>query len=249
MKDVILYNKPLGFTPLQAIDQLKQEHPEFAEVPITYAGRLDPMAQGLLLLLSGNAIAHKQEFLNLPKTYKAQILFGFETDSYDVLGLPKYTTPPPTQRETLEKTIQNFIGTQQLPYPPFSSQPVNGKPLWQWAKENRLSEIQIPTREMNVISAEVSSIETIPWKEIYTTIRINIGLVSGDFRQLEILQQWEQINAQINPAQQFQIANITFTVSSGTYIRTLAHELGKKLGTTALLYSLNRTGIGKFTTK
>ena len=56
MSEIIPYYKPLGLTPLQAIHKLTTERPELKQFPITYAGRLDPMAEGLLLLLVGDGL-------------------------------------------------------------------------------------------------------------------------------------------------------------------------------------------------
>ena len=60
--------KRVGETPLQSIARFKQDNPHFKDISMTYAGRLDPMAEGLLMLLSGDAIAHKDKYLDLPKT-------------------------------------------------------------------------------------------------------------------------------------------------------------------------------------
>ncbi len=142
---------------------------------------------------------------------------------------------------------QFLVGTHHIPLPPYSSQPVNGKPLFQWARENKLNEIDIPKREMTVHSAIVHNVTYILWSKIYQTITQSIGLVSGDFRQSQILQQWELINSQLPADQLYTVVGIIIECASGTYIRAIANELGKKLGTIALLLQLQRTGIGDYT--
>ena len=78
--------KNAGETPLECLERVRKQHPEFIHMPITYAGRLDPMAEGVLLLLIGDECMKKDEYLNLPKEYEVTVLFGFATDTYDLLG-------------------------------------------------------------------------------------------------------------------------------------------------------------------
>ncbi len=250
MDEIIPYYKPLGLTPLQAIQKLKTKRSELAEVPITYAGRLDPMAEGLLVLLVGETVKRKQEFLDLPKTYEARILLGFNSDTFDILGLANLNSQS-FQTKSIEEiiaAIDNMVGTHQFPYPIYSSKTVNGKPLWLLARDGEISEENLPTREMTVLSADNIEVENIAWSDIYSQIPESISLVNGDFRQEAILKQWVGINDLIDDKSQtnFQVISIKFVVSSGTYIRTLAHELGKALGGGAILLHLKRTSIGDY---
>ena len=83
--------KPVGISPLDAIKILKEKYPELKDEKMTYAGRLDPLAEGALLILAGNAVHKKEKYLKLDKEYEGEILFGFNTDTYDILGLSKRT--------------------------------------------------------------------------------------------------------------------------------------------------------------
>jgi tRNA pseudouridine55 synthase len=246
MSNIIPYYKPLGFTPLQAIEKLQLERPELADVPITYAGRLDPMAEGLLLLLCGGAVHRKQEFIDLPKTYEAKIMLGFSSDTFDILGLAKMPFSPISliYEDQVQEAIHKLIGTHQFPYPAYSSKTINGKPLWlltRWGNSQKL-----PTREMTVLSAGKIFLHSKPWKLIYQDICLSIKLVSGDFRQKEILEQWDKINNTLPTDFEAQIISVEFCVTSGTYIRTLANALGSSLNSRALLLHLKRTSIGDF---
>lgn len=242
MQNVIPYYKPLGLTPLQAIEKLKSERPELANVPITYAGRLDPMAEGLLILLAGDAVHSKQEFLDLPKTYEAKILLGFSSDTFDILGLASLQQNKLQHKNPQEliTAVKNLVGTHNFSYPPYSSKTVDGKPLWLLTREGKISEADLPTREMTVLAAESIEVQDAPWQNIYSEITSSISLVNGDFRQSEILDCWDKINAATTSDKKFQVVYVKFTVSSGTYIRTLAHELG------GLLLHLKRTSISEY---
>ena len=97
---ITLY-KNRGETPLECLDRFKKENPEYEEVgpqgtlvrhdfaksKMTYAGRLDPLAEGLLLVLVGEECKKKEKYLGLDKEYEVDVLFGFATDTYDVLGI------------------------------------------------------------------------------------------------------------------------------------------------------------------
>ncbi|MDE1988462.1 MAG: hypothetical protein KGJ58_03695 [Patescibacteria group bacterium] len=89
MKQVLNIYKKAGETPLETISRFRADNQEYQKEKITYAGRLDPLAEGVLILLVGDAVYEKEKYLKTDKEYEAEILFGFETDTYDILGLPK----------------------------------------------------------------------------------------------------------------------------------------------------------------
>src|SRR3989344_2406007 len=82
----MLYNlyKPRGETPLERLSNFLRK--EKIKEKAAYMGRLDPMAEGVLLIATGDDIKKREEFLNLDKEYEFSALFGFSTDTYDILG-------------------------------------------------------------------------------------------------------------------------------------------------------------------
>ena len=76
----ILFYKNLGETPLEAIERFRLINPLYKNVPMTYAGRLDPAATGLLVLLGGDLCTEKDLYTSLPEPYEGSMLFGFNTD-------------------------------------------------------------------------------------------------------------------------------------------------------------------------
>ena len=245
MTSPILLNKPIGMTPLECIEKYRQEHSEYQGVKMTYAGRLDPMAEGLLLILTGEDCHKKDDYLGLDKTYEATILLGIKTDSLDLLGLAdKDIQTTQIDDATITQSCKELIGTHSWPYPAFSSKPVQGKPLFQWTRENALDQIDIPVREMTIKSLELNTVNPITSEDLLKTINHRIPLVQGDFRQEEILEAWKHLlSSQVHS---FQTITFTTTVTSGTYIRTLAEQIGNKLNTPTLLLSLNRSNVGNY---
>lgn len=222
-----LINKNIGETPLEAI---KREFKD--DKKRTYAGRLDPMAEGLLLILEGEECKQKEKYLNLDKTYIYEAIQGIQTDSYDLLGKI-------TNVNLEEKKLDLKTGKIILEYPPYSSKTVNGKSLFEYAKEGRLSEIQLPTREVEIYSHKILEENIIKGEEIVKTVEERVKLVKGDFRQKEILEEWGKFDKEYGK-EAFKIWKAEIKVSSGTYIRTVASNME------SVAFSIKRTEIGEY---
>lgn len=248
MNRILNVYKPIGATPLQMIHAVRKAYPEYKDVKIGYAGRLDPLAHGVLVLMISDAAKERDKYLSLQKTYEFEVLFGVETDTYDIMGFPV-----PGRERIIDKDLVNIfvnkrIGTSEQSYPPFSSKSVQGKPLFWWAKQNKLSEITLPTHEINISAFELLSTNTIETSTLLTLTKKHIQLVSGDFRQEEILMRWSTLLQQTKQ-QNFQTAKFCITCSSGTYVRGLVQELGKELGNGAIALDILRTRVGSYSLK
>jgi tRNA U55 pseudouridine synthase TruB len=143
--------KHVGETPLEALQRFRTDYPGYNDTRLSYAGRLDPMAEGELLVLEGEENDRRGEFLGVDKTYEFQVLFGYATDSFDLLGLPQtdtgntfnskfYRKDKLTRRLTV--ICEDLKGSWSMRYPPYSSKTVEheGKqtPLWQLARSGDL---------------------------------------------------------------------------------------------------------------
>lgn len=246
--DVFGVWKTAGQTPLQALEEFQKTRPDLKGKKFTYAGRLDPMAEGLLLLLGPATTNRKTDFLKLNKIYEATVLFGFSTDSFDLLGIPKYDTEShKIDKETVQAELQNFQGEVNLTLPIFSSPPISGKPLWVHAKAGQIQTHEIPQRTTTIFKIDKIEFINLTSVEILTKVTNTIPKIRGDFRQAEIMTAWEKILTGLK--QNFQAVSFRVHCSSGTYIRSLANELGKRMGTPTVLYGLKRTKIGHFEIK
>ena len=74
MKNVINLYKPVGLSPLQVIEKFRLKHREYGKVKLGYAGRLDPMAEGVLMVLVGDENKKIRDYLKFDKEYRAEIL-------------------------------------------------------------------------------------------------------------------------------------------------------------------------------
>lgn len=244
-KLVVSVWKPVGWTPLKAVEEYKKIHPDLCVPKISYAGRLDPMAEGVLLLLIGEENKNRHKYEDLEKTYESEIILGISTDSYDGLGIIEKIISKDIIKEEIIKCLKAFSGKQRQKYPPYSSKAVNGKSLYWWARNKKLDEIIIPEREIEIYSIELLDLKMISASELVKINIEKINLIEGDFRQEEIIKNWEEFEKE-NKQKQFMKIKIKISSSSGAYIRRIASDLGDRLGCGAFAFSIKRTKAGKF---
>ncbi len=201
---MILLNKPLGYSSNFALQRVKRV---LAAKKAGHMGTLDPFAAGLLLCCMGRATKISSTILHMKKTYQAVLQFGEETDSGDLTGNITATAVLNSgfiNKENLENTLLDFLGTiKQLP-PMYSALKRNGKPLYKYARQG--IELERSPRLVDIYK---------------------IDLLSYSLKN----------------------ATLEITCGRGTYIRTLAQDIGRAMGCFAHLLALKRTQIGPFILK
>ncbi len=242
-KEIFPIYKPVGISPLDAIKSLKSNNPELRK-KMAYAGRLDPMAEGVVLIITGEELKNFHDHLKHDKEYIGEILFGFSSDTYDVLGLVERSDKK-INREEVRKKLEDSQGDFKFKLPPFSGYKLDGKPLFKWALEGRLDEVDIPTKTAQLKNISVSEIYEISLSGLKAKITDKLSRVIGDFRQEEIKSRWKRVLNECSK-ESFIIAKIKINCSSGFYVRSLADMAGKSLGTGGLLFSLKRTKVGEW---
>ncbi len=246
--------KMVGETPLVSQERLRAHLHIPHDIPLTYAGRLDPMASGKLLILIGDECKNQKKYHNFDKEYEVEILLGTSSDTGDVLGLLTPTMQKLCVEFEIRKVLQGLTGSVRLPYPHFSSKTVHGKKLHTWTLEKRLDEITIPIKESTIHKLSFNALRMVSKKEILRTVRAKIGALpqvpddsmklGADFRRDKVLEAWNQFEK--NNIDTYQILSLTCIASSGTYMRSLSEKISAELGTRGLAYSINRTKIGTY---
>ena len=230
--------KNSGETLAMLVRRFRSEQNISEETPITYAGRLDPMAEGLVILLVGEMCKFKDEYLGFDKTYEFEVLFGVSTDTFDMLGLiSDHKEVSITETEILEK-LEIIKKIQGFSYPPYSSKPVDGVPLFSHARAGTLPE-EMPTMKGQIKNLVLKSFKETNLKEALEEKIEILKTVVGDFRQEEILKGWESFLKESGSKKCF-LARFEATVTSGVYIRTIA----TMFGVPTLAYNINRIKIG-----
>lgn len=244
--EVLNLYKNLGETPRERLERLRADKPFYEKEVLSYAGRLDPMAEGVMLALVGQANKRREEYLDLSKEYTVDILFGFSTDTYDILGKIMNTGDAASvTKEKIEKSLNQFRGDLQQEYPPFSSKTVEGRSLFDWARSGAIGELVMPKRSVQIFDISLVAMYKVNEVTLLNFIESSIAKVEGDFRQEEILINWHRQLSAKN-ARSFKCVTIKVSCSSGTYVRSIAHQLGQELGVPALALHILRTRVGDY---
>lgn len=145
----------------EAHNQRKRRKDKRIQVKIGHGGTLDPLATGVLIAGVGKGTKSLQDFLLCTKVYETVVLFGTNTDTYDRVGKVLKRAPyDHITKEMVEEALEQFRGKfMQLP-PLFSALKMNGKPLYEYAREGK----EIP-REIERREVEVLNLELVEWME------------------------------------------------------------------------------------
>lgn len=174
----------------------------FGRIKTGHTGTLDPMATGVLPICLGKATKLADVVQAERKVYRTEMILGIETDTYDIWGKTLSEREVTSGREDIKAAITSFIGeTEQLP-PMYSAIKIQGKRLYELAREGKTAERK--TRRITIFD-----------------------IFDIDFGEKN---------------------KVSFTVccSKGTYIRSLCHDIGEKLGCGAAMSALERVSTGGF---
>ncbi|MDH5533088.1 MAG: hypothetical protein OEX81_01535 [Candidatus Pacebacteria bacterium] len=225
----------------------------------THTGTLDPMAEGVLIILSGDDRYKKQDLGDVEKTYQFEILWGIKTDSQDLLGLITenkygentnveniYSKKEKKSIEFLDNYLSKYVGKINQRLPRFSAKRVKGKSAFDLAKSGE--EMEDFFRAVEIFEAKVISLNTIDKAELKNTIVKKINNVEGDFRQEEVLAGWEEFfnNLSTKDEASFYISKCEIKASRRTYVRALVRDLSEDLNIPATTYSIVRTRNGEY---
>jgi tRNA pseudouridine55 synthase len=199
MNGVLIIDKPSGLTSHDVVNRVRRI---LQQRSVGHLGTLDPLATGVLPLVTGNLTRLAQFYTAAEKTYQGVIRFGFATDTYDAEGEP--TSPAQVVKVSLEQLrglAVPFRGViEQMP-PPFSAKKIHGVPAYKLARKHQ----DVP---LKLVQVEIKELQ--------------ISGVEGDR------------------------AGFRARVASGTYLRSVAHDMGQQMGCGAHLESLRRTALGEF---
>lgn len=144
--EVLYFNKPLGWTSFKVVGHARYHicrRMKVKKLKVGHAGTLDPLATGVMIVCTGKATKRIEEFQYHTKEYVATIQLGATTPSYDLEHAIDATYPTEhITRESVERTLQTFVGEiQQIP-PAFSACMVNGKRAYDLARKGEEVELK-----------------------------------------------------------------------------------------------------------
>lgn len=190
---IIAVNKPAGFTSFDVVAKLRGI---LKIKKIGHAGTLDPMATGVLPVFAGKAAKACDIIPDSDKRYTAQFKLGMTTDTLDVTGKTIASAGADVSREQIEALLGDFRGNiSQLP-PMFSAVSVNGKRLYELAREGK-------TVERKPRNVTVNSIELVSFDEKSQTGVIDVDCSKGTYIRSIINDIGEKLPAPENSGEKF----------------------------------------------
>lgn len=199
---IINIYKEQGYTSHDVVAKLRGI---LSQKKIGHTGTLDPAAEGVLPVCLGKGTRLCDLLTDKTKTYRAVMLLGTETDTQDTTGTVIQVRCVDSLKETaVREAAESFIGPYNQIPPMYSALKVNGKKLYELAREGR--EVERQARLVEIYSLQVEHVE-------------------------------------------LPRVIMTISCSKGTYIRTLCHDIGEKLGCGGCMEHLVRTQAGGFTIK
>ncbi len=196
---IINVHKEAGYTSHDVVAKLRGI---LRQKKIGHTGTLDPEATGVLPVCLGKGTRLCDMLTDKEKTYEAELLLGVETDTQDMTGRVLCQKEVFCTPQEVETVVQSFLGEQMQIPPMYSALKVNGKKLYELAREG--IEVERKPRPVHFYEIKILAIEL--------------------------------------PRVKMQV-----TCSKGTYIRTLCHDIGRKLGCGAAMERLIRIQVGRFT--
>jgi tRNA pseudouridine55 synthase len=196
---IVLLDKPKGITSHDLVDKVRGI---LNQKRVGHTGILDPLATGLMIMLLGKGTLFSPQLTGADKRYRADIIFGKATDTFDAEGKTVSEKDPGSMTiDEFKDLYGRFQGKVKQLVPPYSAAKLNGQKMYESARRGE----DMPDRFKDI---EFHSIELVAFN-------------------------WPEVTLDIH-------------CSAGTYVRSLAHEMGLQLGCGAYLNSLIRTGVGNF---
>lgn len=243
MDKMYIANKPAGMTSKDFAYKIKNKK---KLKKICYCGRLDPMARGQMLFLGDEYCKLMPQKNKSSKTYQFEICIGIQTDSDDPLGLIidyKRNFDVGQIQNRLINLLKDYNNKEfEQKFHRYSSICINGKPYWLLTKEKE-KVTQIPSHIVSIYSIKHIGI----FESVFTNFTENIIKTidkidrTHDFRQDEIIEQWEDFDSPFN--KNITSLKVEINVSSGFYVRQFVQDLSNELNFPLMVYDINRTDI------
>ncbi len=198
MDGIILINKEKGMTSRDVVNKICKI---LNTSKVGHTGTLDPIATGLMIICVGEGLKLVELLTGLNKEYIAKVKLGIKTDTYDITGKVLEKKDVILNENDLINCLNSFKGEYYQTVPIYSSVKVNGKKLYEYARNNM--KVDLPKHLV-----KINSIDLLDYNQESFTFRVS--------------------------------------VSSGTYIRSLINDIGKKLGIPMTMEELKRTKVGEY---
>ena len=228
----IILDKPVGLGSTQGVAAVKRNLRQagFGKVKVGHGGTLDPLASGVLPIALGEATKLTGRMLDASKTYEFTIRFGEETDTLDAEGEVVATSDVRPRLLQSEAVLERFTGEIEQVPPAYSALKVGGQRAYDLARAGEDVEMKsrrVTIHDLQIRHAELVSASIFPSGTASRVEKWTLNQVQGD--------------------DDLRSVTLIADVSKGTYIRSLARDIAKELGTVGHVTMLRRIRAGPFT--
>lgn len=221
--------KPLGLTSHEVVEEARKR---LGTRRVGHTGTLDPLAAGVLVLVSDQSTKLVPFLSSEDKEYLAWVSFGATTPTLDAEGPVVEEAPVRFALEELESALSSFLTLGEQVPPLFSAVKVGGVRAYEAAREGR--PLELKPRPVRYMEVELLAFDPLP-KPYPIAPSARGWRISERGRKVELPK----------PLGAYPTAVVRLVVASGTYIRAFARDLGERLGTKAFLAGLVRTRVGR----
>lgn len=172
MDGVIIINKPKGFTSQDVVSKTKKI---LNVKKAGHTGTLDPLATGVLPVLIGNYTKLSKYLIEHDKVYRAKIKFGEQRETGDLEGkIVKTSDVKVNDIENIKFVLNKMIGEQMQVPPMYSAIKINGKKLYEYARNGET--VEVPARKI-----EIYKLDLIDFNEIEQSLEVEISCSKGTY--------------------------------------------------------------------
>lgn len=239
---VLAVDKPYGWTSFQVVNKIKWQIKRDLGVKkfkIGHAGTLDPLATGLLLVCVGKATKRIDELQSGRKVYTGTIVLGATTPCFDLeRAIDAYYPTTQLTEGLIRETSRQFVGDIEQVPPMFSAVKVDGERAYSYARNGELTEIA--AKRVSVYSFDIPAIRNLGCDTPVPSLE-TLSSPAADPHEKELYRHPQGIVPPMLPQVDFRIC-----CGKGTYIRSIARDLGLALGSGAFLSALRREQVGSY---
>lgn len=171
MDGILIVNKDTGYTSRDVVNIVSKK---LNTKKVGHTGTLDPMAKGVLVVCVGKALKLCELLTTHDKEYIAGITLGIETDTLDMEGKVLSTEDVDIQEDKIKKVVSSFKGSYMQEVPKYSAVKVNGRKLYEYARNN--IDVKLPSKMVNIYDIEILDDILYNDGKIYFNIRTVVSM-------------------------------------------------------------------------
>jgi len=174
MNGILIIDKPKDITSRDVVNKVIKV---FNTKKVGHTGTLDPIATGVLVVCVGKATKLVNELTSTDKEYIASVKLGIKTDTLDSMGSVLFSEDVIKTKEEIKSVLNSFIGSYEQEVPMYSAVKINGKKLYEYAREG--INIELPKRKVEI--KEIELLDEVEYKDNKTLFKFRCVVSKGTY--------------------------------------------------------------------